>query len=61
MDGDQTTDAYGPMRPVTEGPWAGWSQWGSDPFEDLAGPFYCREASDGRMLSAFRAESTAPG
>ncbi len=42
---------------VSDGEWAGWRQWsGSDPFEDLAGPFYTRNGTDGSVVSAFRAE-----
>ncbi len=55
MDGG---DAGGPWTPIeiTEGEWAGWRIWSSDPYELLSGPFYCRTAEDGRMVCAFRAE-----
>jgi acyl-coenzyme A thioesterase PaaI-like protein len=46
------------MRTVTEGEWTGWSSYpGGDPFEDLAGPFYCRVDEQGRRICAFRAET----
>ncbi|MGA2951457.1 MAG: PaaI family thioesterase [Caulobacteraceae bacterium] len=41
---------------VQEGDWAGWTVWGSDPFELLAGPYYARRGEDGRMVCAFKAE-----
>jgi uncharacterized protein (TIGR00369 family) len=42
---------------VTEGEWEGWRIWrGTDPFEDLAGPFFCRRQADGSVRCAFRAE-----
>jgi acyl-coenzyme A thioesterase PaaI-like protein len=41
-------------RLITEGEWAGWSQWQSDAFEQRAGPFY--EKFDGdEGITAFRA------
>jgi acyl-coenzyme A thioesterase PaaI-like protein len=41
---------------ITEGEWAGWSQWQSDAFETRAGPFYERfEGEEG--ITAFRAGS----
>ena len=56
MDGG---DAQAPWTPilVTEGEWAGWRVWSADPYELLSGPFYCRQAEDGRMVCAFRAEA----
>ena len=42
---------------VTQGEWAGWTIWSSDPFELHAGPFYSRREADGRWISAFRAEA----
>jgi uncharacterized protein (TIGR00369 family) len=40
-----------------EGEWDGWFLIrGVDPFEDLTGPFYMREAGDGTRRSAFRVE-----
>ena len=41
---------------ITEGEWAGWRIWSSDPFELLSGPFYARRNEEGRMVCAFRAE-----
>lgn len=46
---------YGPMVPVTEGEWTGWSQWGRDPFEALTGPYYCRYEAGRRPRTALRA------
>ena len=43
------------LRRITEGEWAGWSQWISDAFETRAGPFYERVDEDGNGISAFRA------
>jgi uncharacterized protein (TIGR00369 family) len=56
MDGG---DAQEPWRhiEITEGEWAGWRIWSSDPYELLSGPFYCRLEDDGRMICAFRAEA----
>lgn len=45
------------LRPITEGPWAGWSHWANDPFEALSGPFYTRKDPDGRVRCAFRTEA----
>lgn len=58
MDGSETIDNYASkLTVVTEGEWAGWSQYpGGDPFEDLAGPFYCRVDDEGRRVCAFKAE-----
>ncbi len=41
--------------PITEGEWAGWSNWQHDAFEQHAGPFYERRDADG-VVCAFRAE-----
>ena len=46
---------HGPV-PVTDGEWAGWSQWKSDAFEQRAGPFYERREDDGSWICAFRTE-----
>src|SRR3954453_6214713 len=58
MDGGDLENNYtSKLTPVTEGEWAGWNYYpGGDPFEDLAGPFYCRIDQDGQRLCAFRAE-----
>ena len=61
MDGgteNQESNYSAKLRVVTEGEWAGWSFYpGGDPFEDLAGPFYCRIDDEGRRVCAFRAEA----
>ena len=45
-------------RLIETGDWAGWRTWsGLDPFEDQSGPFYFREGEDGRVTTAFRAET----
>jgi uncharacterized protein (TIGR00369 family) len=58
MDGGELDTNYtSKMVGITEGEWAGWNQYpGGDPFEDLAGPFYCRIDEAGQRVSAFRAE-----
>ena len=56
MDGtEQETNAWVPAV-VTEGEWAGWCMYTSDPFEDHAGPFYNRTGDDGRPVCAMRPE-----
>jgi uncharacterized protein (TIGR00369 family) len=56
MDGG---DAQAPWTPIeiTEGEWAGWNIWSSDPYELLSGPFYSRREDSGAMVCAFRAET----
>ena len=58
MDGGEIIDNYASkLKVVTEGEWAGWSFYpGGDPYEDLAGPFYCRVDEQGRRVCAFTAE-----
>jgi len=59
MDGGEATESNyaSKLTVVTEGEWAGWSCYpGGDPFEDLAGPFYCKIEENGQRLCAFRAE-----
>ena len=59
MDGADSLDTNyaSKMITITEGEWAGWNQYpGGDPFEDLAGPFYCRTDEKGQAVCAFRAE-----
>jgi acyl-coenzyme A thioesterase PaaI-like protein len=59
MDGSESLDTNyaSKMITVAEGEWAGWNQYpGGDPFEDLAGPFYCRVDGQGQRVCAFRAE-----
>jgi uncharacterized protein (TIGR00369 family) len=55
MDGGDAQPPY-TAQLITEGPWTGWKLWSTDPFELLAGPFYCRPDEDGRMVCAFLAE-----
>lgn len=55
MDGGDAQTPWAPQE-VTEGEWAGWKLWSTDPFELLAGPFYTRAGDDGRPICAFRAE-----
>jgi acyl-coenzyme A thioesterase PaaI-like protein len=59
MDGGELDTNYSSkLTVVTEGEWAGWNYYpGGDPFEDLAGPFYCRVDEQGRRVCAFRAET----
>lgn len=59
MDGGESTDNNyaSKLTVIAEGEWAGWSCYpGGDPFEDLAGPFYCKVDPAGERLCAFRAE-----
>ena len=59
MDGGEReeTGYASKLKVVTEGAWAGWSCYpGGDPFEDLAGIFYCRIDETGVRVCAFRAE-----
>jgi uncharacterized protein (TIGR00369 family) len=55
MDGSELEGPWG-RREVTEGEWAGWKIWSSDPFELFAGPFYAKPDESGQMVCAFRAE-----
>ena len=55
MDGGDAQVPYS-MTEITEGEWAGWKLWSSDPFELLSGPFYCRRTTGGQHVCAFRAE-----
>lgn len=42
---------------MASGPFEGWTTWRNlDPFEDLVGPFFYRQMSDGQMQAAFEAE-----
>jgi acyl-coenzyme A thioesterase PaaI-like protein len=58
LDGAGDENNYASKLTVlTEGEWAGWSYYpGGDPYEDLAGPFYCRIDEKGERVCAFRAE-----
>ncbi|HET9159775.1 MAG TPA: PaaI family thioesterase [Caulobacteraceae bacterium] len=47
----------GGTRPITEGEWAGWRNWGPDAWEDMGGPFVYRVEDGGRVRCAFRAEA----
>jgi uncharacterized protein (TIGR00369 family) len=55
MDGSEPEQPW-QRKPVTEGEWAGWSCYETDPFEALTGPFYARRDAAGQMVCAFRAE-----
>lgn len=55
MDGSEADHLWKP-QPVTEGEWAGWGRYDTDPFESLTGPFYARRDDAGAMVCAFRAE-----
>ncbi|MEZ5961451.1 MAG: PaaI family thioesterase [Hyphomonadaceae bacterium] len=43
---------------LTEGPFAGWTTWGTggDPYETLIGPFYFRSDASGAALCVFEPE-----
>ena len=56
MDGSEAESPWTP-KPVTEGEWAGWGRYDTDPFETLTGPFYARRDAGGQMVCAFRAET----
>ena len=56
MDGSEVDNPW-QSRLVTEGEWAGWGRYDTDPFETLAGPFYARRDDAGQMVCAFRAEA----
>jgi uncharacterized protein (TIGR00369 family) len=56
MDGGDVQNPWVP-QPVTEGEWAGWGRYDTDPFEAMTGPFYCRRDEAGQMICAFRAET----
>lgn len=45
-----------PIRLVSEGEWAGWTQFTADPFEEHAGPFFYRRENDGSIRCAMRVE-----
>ncbi len=57
MDGTEVETNPWVHAVVETGPWAGWSMYGNDPFEDHAGPFYYRTAKDGARISAMRPEA----
>ena len=56
MDGGEELEIGGwKHQVVKDGEWAGWVQYGSDPFEDHAGPFYYRVDETGQRVCAMRA------
>ena len=55
MSEEQAQTSHGPIL-ITEGEFAGWSNWPHDAFETRAGPFYFRTDENGQSVSAFRAE-----
>ena len=55
MDGSEAQSPWTGQL-VTEGEWAGWRVYHSDPFESLTGPFYERKDETGAVVCAFRAE-----
>ena len=55
MDGSEAQSPWTPQL-VTEGEWAGWGRYETDPYENLTGPFYARRDEAGQMVCAFRAE-----
>jgi len=56
MDGSEVDQPW-KSKPVTEGEWAGWTSYDTDPFEALTGPFYSRrDPATGKKVCAFRAE-----
>ncbi|MCA3715976.1 PaaI family thioesterase [Phenylobacterium sp.] len=42
---------------LTEGPWAGWTVYEGEPFEDHAGPFHYRMDESGAPVCAMRTEA----
>ncbi|MGB3752581.1 MAG: PaaI family thioesterase [Parerythrobacter sp.] len=51
-----TAPLFPGAKTVSEGEFAGWSYWDSDPFENRAGPFYMNRDAGGETVCAFRAE-----
>jgi uncharacterized protein (TIGR00369 family) len=43
-------------RTLTDGEFAGWTEWIQEPFDEKAGPFFHRTDADGRLVAAFRAD-----
>ena len=56
MDGGDGEIPWTPVE-ITQGEWAGWRIWSSDPYELLCGPFYYRQGEGGAAVCAFRAEA----
>ncbi|HWA62128.1 MAG TPA: PaaI family thioesterase [Caulobacteraceae bacterium] len=54
MDGGDAQTPW-PRELITDGEWAGWTIWSSDPFELHAGPFYTKRDETG-VVCAFKAE-----
>ena len=52
----EAVEFAGGTRAITEGEWAGWRNWGADPWEDAGGPFFYRVEDDGSVRCAFKAE-----
>jgi acyl-coenzyme A thioesterase PaaI-like protein len=57
MNGHEEAPASWRHTIVEGGEWDKWMMYASDPFEDVAGPFYYRIDPDGRLVCAFRAEA----
>ena len=55
MDGSAVDSPWRPQL-VTDGEWAGWKRYDTDPYENLTGPFYARPDEGGQVVCAFRAE-----
>ena len=53
----EAVEFAGGTRAITEGEWAGWRNWGADPWEDAGGPFFYRVEEDGSVRCAFRSEA----
>jgi uncharacterized protein (TIGR00369 family) len=53
----EAVEFAGGTRAITEGEWAGWRNWGADPWEDAGGPFFYRVEDDGSVRCAFKAEA----
>jgi uncharacterized protein (TIGR00369 family) len=56
MDGSEAENPW-KRHTVTDGAWAGWDRYDTDPFETMTGPFHARRGEDGVMVCAFRAEA----
>lgn len=48
-------EGYGAPVTETEGEFAGWQCWKTDPFEARSGPYYMKREPDGAHVCAFRA------
>ena len=56
MDGTEAEIGGWRHEVVKGGEWAGWTLYGSDPFEAHAGPFYFKLEDNSQPVCAFRAE-----